>query len=86
MVRWMALRPAELVGLRRKGRIEVGADADLTAFAPDEDFLVEPAALHHRHPVTPYAGRRLHGVVRRVWLRGVPVDGTTPRGRFLTRE
>ncbi|WP_203900100.1 allantoinase AllB [Virgisporangium aliadipatigenens] len=86
VVRWMAAHPAALAGLRGKGRIEVGADADLTAFAPDEEFLVEPAALHHRHPVTPYAGKRLHGVVRHVWLRGVPVDGTTPRGRFLTHE
>ena len=28
------------------------------AFAPDEAFVVDPARLHHRHPVTPYAGRR----------------------------
>jgi allantoinase len=86
VVRWTARGPADLVGLRGKGRIEVGADADLTAFAPDEEFTVVPSALHHRHPVTPYAGKRLHGVVRRVWLRGREIDGTTPTGRFLTRE
>jgi allantoinase len=84
VVRWLAEGPARLVGLRRKGRIAVGADADLAAFAPDEPFVVEPDRLYHRHPLTPYAGQTLYGVVHRTWLRGEPVDGA-PRGRLLVR-
>ena len=84
IVRWMAQKPAERAALRRKGRIAVGADADLVAFAPDETFTVDPARLHHRHPITPYAGRGLTGVVRRTWLRGRPV-GDRPQGRLLVR-
>jgi allantoinase len=80
----MSTGPADLVGLPQKGRIAVGADADLVAFAPDESFTVDPAALHHRHPITPYAGRRLCGVVRRTWLRGEPA-GSSPQGRLLAR-
>ena len=34
VVRWMATAPADRVGLAHKGRIEVGADADLVRFAP----------------------------------------------------
>ncbi|TQM04287.1 allantoinase AllB [Pseudonocardia kunmingensis] len=83
VVRWMAERPAALVGLPHKGRIAAGGDADLVVFAPDAPFAV--GDLHHRHPVTPYAGRELAGVVRRTWLRGRPVDAT-PRGRLLRRE
>ena len=85
VVRWMAEGPARVAALRRKGRIVVGADADLVAFAPDATVVVDPARLHHRHAVTPYAGRELTGVVRRTWLRGrVPVP-TDPMGRLLSR-
>ena len=85
LARWMAEGPARLVGMERKGRIAPGADADFCVFAPDETFLVDPGRLHHRHPVTPYAGLRLAGVVRTTWLRGRQVDGTEPRGTLLTR-
>jgi allantoinase len=89
LARWMAARPAELTGLAGKGRIAVGCDADLVAFAPDAGFVVEPGMLEHRHKLTPYAGRRLTGVVRRTWLRGREIFGpdqaiaARPAGRLL---
>jgi allantoinase len=85
LARWMSQRPAEIVGLPGKGRIAVGYDADLVAFAPEQAFTVDPARLHHRHPVTPYAGRRLYGEVATTWLRGIPVGGE-PRGTLLSRS
>ena len=84
VVRWMSAAPAQLTGLTGKGGIEPGRDADLVAFAPDERWSV--GQLHHRNPVTPYAGRELTGVVRRVWLRGQQLtDGTAPLGRLISR-
>ncbi len=84
---WMAAVPASIAGLETKGAIEVGRDADLVAFAPDESFAVSPDMIVHRHKLTPYAGQRLTGVVRRTWLRGRGVDpGGEPRGRLLTRR
>jgi allantoinase len=85
LVEWMAARPAALAGLRRKGRIAQGFDADLCVLAPDDSFTVDPHALHHRVPLTPYAGRTLFGVVRETWLRGRRVDVARPTGRLLAR-
>ena len=85
VVRWMATAPADRVGLTDRGRIAVGAQADLVRFAPDASFLVDVARLKHRNPVSAYAGHRLAGEVRETWLRGVPVDDDVPRGNLLTR-
>ncbi|MDT7693650.1 MAG: allantoinase [Pseudonocardiales bacterium] len=83
---WMSARTAALAGLRGKGGIAAGADADLVVFAPDESFTVDVDRLHHRNPITPYAGRTLTGVVRSTWLRGELIDmAADPRGRLLTR-
>ncbi|MPZ80513.1 MAG: allantoinase AllB [Actinophytocola sp.] len=84
VVRWMSSAPADLVGLRRKGRIQVGNDADLCVFAPEDTFTVRAAELHHRNPVSAYDGRSLTGVVHSTWLRGHEITGE-PRGRLLVR-
>lgn len=85
VVRWTAEAPAALAAVPGKGAIVPGDDADLVAFAADETFTVDPAALLHRHPVTPYAGRTLTGVVHATWLRG-RLTGGPPTGRLLTAE
>ncbi len=86
VVSWMATAPAAMAGLGRKGRIVEGGDADFCVLAPDETYVVDPARLEHRHPITPYAGRTLTGVVRQTWLAGQPIDlKAPPRGRLLRR-
>jgi len=47
-----------------------GGRADLVVWNPDERFRVEPAALRHRHALTPYAGRDLYGVVQETYVGG----------------
>ena len=76
---WMSAAPARLAGLGAKGAIEAGRDADLVIFQPEAEFVVDPARLYHRHPVTPYAGARLRGVVEQTYLRGSLVFD---QGRF----
>ena len=68
---WMSESTSRLAGLaHRKGRIAAGYDADIAIWNPDATFLVNGGTLRHRHPVTPYAGRELFGVVERTYVRG----------------
>lgn len=86
VVELMASAPADRVGLTDKGRIAEGGAADLVVFAPEEAFTVDARALAHRHPISPYNGRELSGVVRQTYLAGTLVDADRPPGRLLRRE
>ena len=84
VVELMSRRTADFIGLPHKGRIAVGCDADLVAFDPDAEFEVDGAALAHRHPVTPYHGSTLTGVVHATYVRGRLVEDK-PYGKLLRR-
>ena len=80
MANWLCKNPARLAGIeKRKGSLAVSCDADLVIWNPDATFTVDPERLHHRHKITPYAGRELYGVVKATFLRGRPVFD---RGEF----
>src|SRR5262249_1137745 len=88
LARWMSEGPAALAGLAdRKGRLDVGCDADLVVWDPDAAFTVDAASLQHRHKLTPYAGRALRGRIVTTFVKGVRVwDGglaAAPTGTLL---
>lgn len=85
---WNAAGPAKLAGLsQRKGRLAKGFDADLVLWDDGKDFTVKSDAVHHRHKVTPWAGRTLCGVVQKTFVRGrLAFDasgGFTRQGQFV---
>jgi len=83
IARWMAEGPARLAGCdSRKGRIAAGCDADFVVFEPKAEFVVAKERLHQRHPISPYLGEKLRGVVKATYVRGKAVfkDGKFPAG------
>ncbi len=71
LTRWMSEQPARLSGCSaRKGRIAGGFDADFVIFEPEAEFVVTKDRMHYRHPVSPYLGEKLRGVVKATYLRG----------------
>jgi allantoinase len=88
IVRWMAEAPARLAGLDHvKGGIAPGHSADFVVWKPDAEWTVEPERLHHRHPLTPYAGETLPGVIEATYLRGEKIyERGQPVGRLRGRS
>ena len=88
----LSTTPARLFGMRSKGAIEVGRDADLVLFDPAARRTIRAAALHHASDYTPYEGWQVHGAVRSTIVRGsfVVRDGAFVGrrgfGRFVERE
>ncbi len=91
LVRLLAAAPAARLGLKgRKGAVLLGADADLVAFDPEASFLVRGAELCHRHKITPYEGRELHGVVEKPGCAAtsfmIAAEATAPRAEMILRR
>ncbi len=90
IARWMSQAPAQLAGIGHvAGALGPGREANFVVFDPEAEFVVTPEHLHFRHPISPYVGETLLGVVTATYLRGDPVwDGATfeaqPRGREVT--
>ncbi len=63
LVEAMAIAPRRLLGLPIP-QIEPGAEANLTIFAPDEEWRVEPERFRSKARNTPFAGWELRGKPR----------------------
>lgn len=94
MRRWVdlcATTPADLFGFSRKGRLQIGHDADIVIFDPHKEVEITPQSLHETAGWTPYEGLRVQGwpvvTISRgeVIVRNGEWLGQPGQGRFVPR-
>jgi dihydropyrimidinase len=89
----MAENTARIMGLYpRKGRLEIGSDADVVIFDPRESWTVNVGNQHSNASYTMFEGQELLGRVKKVFSRGrLIVDGeeflgSESHGQFLASK
>lgn len=70
VVEIVAGAPARTFGLAAKGRLDAGADADVAIVDPERELEIRDEDVLSRIDWTPYAGRRVHGVIETTLMRG----------------
>jgi dihydropyrimidinase len=95
MVDVLSTGTAKMFGLKEKGEIAVGKDADIVVFNPQQKFTITQSKLHMNVDYTPYEGMEITGMPSSVYSRGKKVAqwngkqmefvGEVGRGRFIKR-
>jgi len=73
VVRALCVRPAEVFGLRGKGRIQPGFDADVVLVDMDRWWKVDPTEFRSKAKYSPFEGWRLMGFPVKTIVNGVVV-------------
>ena len=91
--RLLSATPAKIFGLgQRKGRIQVGLDADLTILDPNAKWKLDETKQHSSAGWSPYHGWELQGKVTKTILRGqilydgLQVVAEPGTGRFVAAQ
>jgi dihydroorotase len=70
VVQLIATAPADRFGLRHKGRLEDGADADIAIVDLDAELDIRDDIVLSKIGYTPYAGMKVKGVIETTLVRG----------------
>lgn len=86
--RLISKNPAERFGIKDKGKIQVGYDADIVLVDLDKEFTLKSEELFYMHKVSPLVGLNFKGKIDRTILRGNTIFKggkivSEPIGKFL---
>ena len=90
MAELLSWTPAQRFGLRHKGDIAPGFDADIALVDPHESFVVRAAESESQQGYSPFEGLELTGRVKNTFLRGALIYDRgeivgAARGKYLRR-
>ena len=96
MVDALSTSTARLFGLKEKGSITVGKDADIVIFDPKQKFTISNDKLHMKVDYTPFEGMKITGMPSLVYSRGEKIAkwngtqmefvGKPGTGKFIKRS
>jgi dihydroorotase len=66
----LAERPAKIFGLKGKGVLSEGSDADITILDLKKEFVIDPDKFQSKARYSPFAGENCVGSVSKVFLAG----------------
>ena len=83
--------PAKLFGIKNKGKLERGMDADIVIIKPSEEYTISNSALHQKVDYTPFESMRINCKIPHVFLRGKHIISNyefigEKSGTFIRRE
>lgn len=88
----MATNAADIFGLKQKGRIAPGKDADFVFIQPNSSYVLKAEDLEYRHKVSPYVGRTIGARIIKTLLRGDVIYDIeqgfprAPKGQFILKH
>lgn len=69
IIELMSVNPAKILGIDA-GVLDVGKNADIVMFAPDEEWIVDPFKLHGKSKNAIFKGMKLKGKVKYTFVNG----------------
>ena len=69
-IKKLTYAPAEILNLKEQGKIEIGANANLTVIDLNEEWIVDASKFKSKCRISPFDGYKLKGRVKMTIIKG----------------